>query len=77
MLAMSLKVDLNVAAPHHAYLIVGERAGIIIELKTMLENDGFAIKANADFHLYELDAFLLEHAHEPEEACIACSRLSS
>ena len=30
----------------------------------MLEADGFVIKANADFHLYEHDAFLIEHAHE-------------
>ena len=63
-LKKSLRSELNVAAPHHAYLIVGERGGIIAELKTMLEEDGFAIKANADFHLYEHDAFLLEHAHE-------------
>ena len=61
---MSLKAELNVAAPHHAYLIVGERGDIIPELKTMLEADGFAIKANADFHLYELDVFLIEHAHQ-------------
>ncbi len=60
----SLRSELNVAAPHHAYLIVGEREGIVAELKTMLEEDGFVVKANADFHLYEHDAFLLEHAHE-------------
>ena len=60
----SLKAELNVAAPHHAYLIVGERGQVIPELKTMLEVDGFAIQANADFHLYELDVFLIEHAHQ-------------
>lgn len=59
-----LKDQLNINAPHHAYLIVGERVSIISELKTMIEDDGFATKANADFHLYEHDAFLIEHAHE-------------
>ncbi len=63
-LTVSLKDQLNIGAPHHAYLIVGERVGIIAELKAMLEDDSFVIKANADFHLYEHDAFLMEHAHE-------------
>jgi erythromycin esterase-like protein len=41
----------------------GERSVILAELTLFLSDAGVAQRGNADFHLYEHDAFLIEHAH--------------
>lgn len=49
---------------HHAYLIEGERQGVLLQLISLLQDFGVTTHANADYHLYEHDAFLIEHAHQ-------------
>ena len=61
---MSLGEYMDVGGAHHAYLILGERAVILAELRVLLESDGIATKANVDFHMYEHDVFLIDDAHE-------------
>jgi hypothetical protein len=41
----------------------GERPVLIKELMLLLADAGIIQKGNADFHLYEHDTFLIEHAH--------------
>jgi DNA polymerase III delta prime subunit len=60
---MNLLEHITIEHLHHAYLLEGERGVIIEELTLLLSDAGITQKGNADFHLYEHDAFLIEHAH--------------
>lgn len=60
---MNLAMQITLEHLHHAYLLEGERGVILDELKQLLSDSGIIQKGNSDFHLYEHDAFLIEHAH--------------
>lgn len=60
---MNLSEHINLEHLHHAYLLEGERGAVISELTLLLSDGGIDQKGNGDFHLYEHDAFLIEHAH--------------
>jgi hypothetical protein len=60
---MNLAEQITIEHLHHAYLLEGERGAILAELTLLLTEAGIVQKGNADFHLYEHDAFLIEHAH--------------
>ena len=60
---MNLSEHISLEHLHHAYLLEGERGAILEELRLLLSVGGIIQKGNADFHLYDHDAFLIEHAH--------------
>lgn len=60
---MNLSEHISIAHLHHAYLLEGERGVIIEELTLLLSDAGIIQKGNGDFHVYEHDVFLIEHAH--------------
>ena len=49
---------------HHAYLIEGERSFVLTELTKFLFDAKVTSAASPDYHLFEFDVFLIEHAHE-------------
>lgn len=49
---------------HHAYLIEGERASALPELKKFLFDAKLTKESSPDYHLFEFDVFLIEHAHD-------------
>ncbi len=49
---------------HHAYLIEGERGVVLPVLKKFLFDNKHSSQSSPDFHLFEFDVFLIEHAHE-------------
>src|SRR3989338_8086840 len=59
---MSLR-DITIDRLHHAYFLEGERKQMIAEILGLLEALRIPTRGNPDFHLHELDQFLLEHAH--------------
>ena len=59
---MSLR-DITIDRLHHAYFLEGERNQMIAEVLGLLEVLSIPTRGNPDFHLHELDQFLLEHAH--------------
>jgi DNA polymerase III delta prime subunit len=61
---MNLREHITMERLHHAYLIEGERVVILAQLMEFLETSGMQVRANPDLHIYEHDAFLLEHAHQ-------------
>ncbi len=60
---MELSAYINTERLHHAYLIEGERQVVVDQLLALLASLGVIAAGNPDFHLYEHDAFLIEHAH--------------
>jgi DNA polymerase III delta prime subunit len=60
---MNLAEQINREHLHHAYLLEGERSIILTELRALLSDAGISQTGNVDFHSYEYDTFLIEHAH--------------
>lgn len=61
-IGMDLRSHINVERLSHAYVIEGERVAGLAALRELVESFGIATKANPDYHEYEYDALLLEHA---------------
>lgn len=61
---MDLRTHINVERLSHAYVIEGERAAGLSALRELVESIGVATKANPDYHEYEYDALLIEHAQD-------------
>jgi DNA polymerase III delta prime subunit len=59
---MDLSRQISLENLSHAYVIEGEREAGLLALRLLVESFGIATKANPDYHEYEYDALLLEHA---------------
>ena len=59
-----MPISLDPKHLHHAYLIEGERTSVLPELTKFLFDAKVTKKSSPDYHLFEFDVFLIEHAHE-------------
>lgn len=59
-----MSITLDPKHMHHAYLLEGERATALPLLKKFLFDTKVSSEASPDYHLFEFDVFLIEHAHE-------------
>lgn len=59
-----MTIAINPDHLHHAYLIEGERGAALSELTKFLFEAKLTDESSPDFHLFEFDVFLIEHAHE-------------
>lgn len=60
---MDIRAHIDPEHLHHAYLIEGERYAVLEVLLALFKEMGIATEANADYHMYEYDAFLIDDAH--------------
>lgn len=60
-----MKLELNIPAEdlHHAYLIESDMNEGVEAVSSLLQGLGIPTRGNPDFHHYEYDSFLIEHAH--------------
>ncbi len=59
-----MPISLDPKHLHHAYLLEGERFLVLSELKKFLFDHALSSAGSPDFHLFEFDVFLIEHAHD-------------
>lgn len=62
-MGMDLNQYINGDHLHHAYVIEAPRIEGVAGVRELLRGLGVSIHANPDFHQYEYDALLIEHAH--------------
>ncbi len=61
---MDLRLHINKDHLSHAYVIEGARESGLSALRELMESFGIATKGNSDYHEYEFEALLIEHAQE-------------
>ncbi|OGZ04667.1 MAG: hypothetical protein A2845_05225 [Candidatus Lloydbacteria bacterium RIFCSPHIGHO2_01_FULL_49_22] len=61
---MDLRPHIALSSLSHAYVIEGARASGLSALRDLMESFGIAIKANPDYHEYQYETLLIEHARE-------------
>lgn len=61
---MDLRPHIAKESLSHAYVIEGSRVSGLVALHDLMESFGIATKANPDYHEYEHETLLIEHARE-------------
>lgn len=61
---MDLRPHIALSSLSHAYVIEGARAPGLSALRDLMESFGIAVNANPDYHEYQYETLLIEHARE-------------
>ncbi len=60
---MDLRPHIAKESLSHAYIIEGSRTSGLAALRDLMESFGIATRANPDYHEYQHETLLIEHAH--------------